>query len=74
MSTLVEDANRRVNEAADSLATAVGRRDGNLPLPEGITLTYDQLQAEVTACRGVLERAQLNYDNALAANRGKMFV
>ena len=74
MSTPIEAATAALNRASKSLEDAEGRRDGTLPLPVGVTLTYAELQAEVTACRGVLERAQQNYDNALAANRGNLFV
>jgi cell shape-determining protein MreC len=77
MSTPIEAATAALNRASKSLEDAenelIDWKRENKPLVT-THATYVELKAEVTRCTGVLERAQLNYDNTLAANRGKMFV
>jgi hypothetical protein len=72
-----EEATLGLRQARESLQRAEQRLDALKDrYPEGFISrpTYAALDAEVNRCTGVRERAQLNYDNALAANRGKMFV
>jgi len=69
MSTVIEDANKRANEAPESLRRAEEElrewKVANQPL-DTLHSTYLELKAEVTACRAREERAQRNYDNTLA--------
>ncbi|MEY4861055.1 MAG: hypothetical protein RL059_754 [Bacteroidota bacterium] len=61
MSTVIEDANKRANEATESLRRAEEElrewKVANQPL-DTLHSTYLELKAEVTACRAREERAQ----------------
>ena len=69
MSTILENADRRVNEATESLRRAEEElrewKAANQPL-NTTHPTYVELKAEVTRCTAVLAGAQRNYDNTLA--------
>ena len=74
MSTVIENADRRASEAADSLRRAEEElRNWRIINPTDFTSAgYLALSAEVTACRAVLAGAQRNYDNSLAAQNSSV--
>ncbi|KAL5036660.1 hypothetical protein RTP6_004202 [Batrachochytrium dendrobatidis] len=74
MSTPIENADRRANEAAESLRIAEeDLRHWKTANPQDFTSAgYMALSAEVTACRAVLAGAQRNYNNTLAAQSARI--
>jgi hypothetical protein len=73
MLTVLEEATLGLRQARESLQRAelelVDWKAANKPLDTSHA-TFVYLQAEVTRCTGVLERAQQNNDKALVASRG----
>ena len=77
MSSVIENADRRLNVATESLRIAEERLNNfmNANPTDFTSAGYLTLSAEVTACREREERAQQTLQQTLAAqNRGKLVV